>query len=310
MNRRMGLQVASRSHGFWPMLFGNAYFITFSLVFVLSKLATNLVLGASWFNAIRSGLLGFVFYVLACYVVHILSKPESDLLIEDTRSSSEFYSIAVWTLFLLFILTIQVMNSHDVITMEIPIWSRINSIWQRIVANLAGNSDYLEGTGLVGWPYLLLYVAVPVVILWKSGSKLPQLFGFDLKRIGAALPFVAVYVLAFIFSKGITAANLLNFMFVLIWPGLGEEFFFRGVIQRQLVKTIGNPVTAIVLTSFIFAVSHIPIYIIGYSYSPVRLGSALLPIMFTSFFWGYGYYRTGVLWPWVVIHALSNLVGF
>ena len=97
-------------------------------------------------------------------------------------------------------------------------------------------------------------------------------------------------------------------MFVLIWPGLGEEFFFRGVIQRQLVKTIGNPVTAIVLTSFIFAVSHIPIYIIGYSYSPVRLGSALLPIMFTSFFWGYGYYRTGVLWPWVVIHALSNLV--
>ena len=253
----MGLQVASRSHGFWPMLFGNAYFITFSVVFVFGKLATNLVLGASWFNAVQSGLLGFVFYLLACYVVYILSKPECDLLIDDTRSSSEFYPVAVWTLLLFLILTLQVMNSHDVITMEIPIWSWINSIWHRIVANLAGNSDYLEGTGLVGWPYLLLYVIVPVVILWKSGSKLPQLFGFTLDRIGAALPFVAVYVLAFTFIKGITAANLLNFMFVLIWPGL-ERILFRGVIQRQLVKTIGNPVTAIVLTSFIFAVITYP----------------------------------------------------
>jgi membrane protease YdiL (CAAX protease family) len=38
--------------------------------------------------------------------------------------------------------------------------------------------------------------------------------------------------------------------------------------------------------------------------------SSLLPIMATSFLWGYGYHRTGVLWPWVFIHAASNLVGF
>jgi membrane protease YdiL (CAAX protease family) len=310
MNRRLVLPVAGRSHEFWSMLFGNAYFITLAGVFILGKLAANLVMGASWLNALRSGLTGFVFYVLACYVVHILSKPDSDLITGDTRALNGFYPLAVWTLLLLFILTIQVMNSYEIITLEIPVWSRIHLIWQRVVVNLAEKSDYIEGTGLVGWPYLLLYVIVPAVILWKTGSKLPQVFGFKLERIGAALPFVVVYVLAFTFIKGMTAANLLNFAFVLIWPGLGEEFFFRGVMQRQLVQAIGNPVTAIVLASFIFAVSHIPIYVFGYSYSWVRLGSALLPIMFTSFFWGYGYYRTGVLWPWAVIHALSNLVGF
>ncbi|HHX75622.1 MAG TPA: CPBP family intramembrane metalloprotease [Firmicutes bacterium] len=310
MNKRLVLQVAGRSHGFCSMLFGNASFITLAVVFILGKLAANLAMGASWFNALRSGLMGFVFYVLACYVVHILSKPDSDLITDDTRALTGSYQIAVWTLLLFFILTIQVMNSYEVITLEIPVWGRINSLWQSFVAGLAEKSDYIEGTGLVGWPYLLLYVVVPAVILWKNSGKLPQVFGFKLERIGAALPFVIIYVLAFTFIRGITVANLLNFAFVLIWPGLGEEFFFRGVIQRQLVKAIGNPVTAIVLTSFIFAVSHIPIYVFGSSYSWVRLGSALLPLMFTSFFWGYGYYRTGVLWPWAVIHALSNLVGF
>jgi hypothetical protein len=37
--------------------------------------------------------------------------------------------------------------------------------------------------------------------------------------------------------------------------------------------------------------------------------SGLLSVMLTSFFWGYGYHRTGALWPWIFIHAASDLVG-
>jgi len=95
---------------------------------------------------------------------------------------------------------------------------------------------------------------------------------------------------------------------VLIWPAFGEEFLYRGILQQALLGIVKKPATAIVLTSVLFTASHIPIYVFAAS-GPALLGwSALLPIMLTSFFWGYGYYRTGVLWPWVFIHAVSNLV--
>lgn len=72
---------------------------------------------------------------------------------------------------------------------------------------------------------------------------------------------------------------------------------------------VKKPVTAIVLTSVLFAVSHVPIYVFAASGSVMLGWSALLPIMLTSFFWGHGYHRTGVLWPWILIHAISSLVG-
>lgn len=63
-------------------------------------------------------------------------------------------------------------------------------------------------------------------------------------------------------------------------------------------------------TSFLFALSHIPAYVIAGSGLVVLRWSGLLSVMLTSFFWGYGYHRTGVLWPWIFIHAASDLVGF
>jgi membrane protease YdiL (CAAX protease family) len=291
------------------MLFTNPFFLLLSALFVLGKLATNLVMGASWVNALRSGLMGFMFYILACYIVFILSVPTDERPSEDkVRLGNCFRRIVVLFLFLLLILSIHVMNSYSIISIKIPIWSQISAAWDAFVSKLAQNSAYIEGTGLFGWPYLLLYVLAPALILWKSDVEFPKFFGSKTSR--AALPFVAIYVLAFVFVKGITITNLLTLIFVLIWPALGEEFLFRGVIQRLLIKITGNPVTSIVLVSLLFAVSHIPVYLFGYSHSVVGLISALLPIAFTSFFWGYGYYRTGILWPWILIHALSNLVGF
>lgn len=170
------------------------------------------------------------------------------------------------------------------------------------------SNQYIEGPGLLGWYNLLLYVFIPLIVLWKSNFRLPGFFGA--KTSIAALPFAAVYTIAFIFIKGISITNLLTLTFIIVWPALGEEFLFRGLIQRVFTKVIKNPITAIVLTSILFTANHIPIYLFEYTGSSVTAFSSLLPVMLTSFFWGYGYYRTGVLWPWILIHALSNIVGF
>lgn len=301
--------ISERNKSFWPVLFQNPFFIAMSLLFVIGKLATNLIMGASLFNSVRSGLMGFVLYIFACYIINLLSKPninhdEKD----DADAKKSLIKILVWFVLLLAALTLHVLNDYGVISFQIPLWGQMNISWKRFVMDLAERSIYIESTGLLGFPNLILYVIVPVVLLWRSGFKLPSVLG--IKNSIAALPFVALYLVAFVIIKGISVTSLLTLAFVLIWPAFGEEFFIRGIIQRLFTRVIQNPITAIVITSVLFSISHIPIYFFGYSYSPIRLISSLLPIMLTSFFWGYGYHKTGVLWPWILIHALSDLVGF
>lgn len=180
--------------------------------------------------------------------------------------------------------------------------------WRVFVQNLVDNSTLIEGTGLIGWPYLVLYFLIPAVFLWKRSSAFPRFLG--MKASIPAIPFVVLYALAFLFIRGSSIRNLLTLLFVLAWPALGEEFLYRGIVQRVLSGYTKNPITGIVITSFLFALSHIPAYVLGSSLPPILGWSSLLPILFTSFLWGYGYYRTGVLWPWIFIHAVSNLVGF
>ena len=51
---------------------------------------------------------------------------------------------------------------------------------------------------------------------------------------------------------------------VTVWPAFGEEFLYRGT-STSLLGMVKKPVTAIVLTSILFAASHIPIYVLAAS---------------------------------------------
>lgn len=300
--------INKRSKGFWGLLFKNPFFIMLASIFILGKLITNLIMGASLFNALRSSIIGFIFYTIGCYLIHFLSEPNPDSESQNiTGIHGNFYSLLVWYIFIVLILTLQIMNRNNIFNLKIPLWSQINHSWTGFAENLAGSLN-TNAAGLLGWPYLILYLLVPLILLKKRSFLFSKFF--SLKTGYAALPFLGMYVIAFIVTKGISVPSLAALIFVIIWPALGEEFFFRGIMQKMLTEIINNPVTAIVLTSVLFTASHIPAYIFSYSSGPAAAFSSLLPVMFTSFFWGYGYYRTGILWPWIMIHALSDIVGF
>ena len=83
---------------------------------------------------------------------------------------------------------------------------------------------------------------------------------------------------------------------VLLAP-LGEEVFFRGLLQSMFRRYLRRPWVAIVLTSILFSAIHYPII-------------QSLPALFAlSLAIGYNYERTGRLYSPIVIHMLFNLVN-
>jgi membrane protease YdiL (CAAX protease family) len=290
---------------FYHSLFGNLYFLTMAIIFIGGKITTNLYMGAKVSTALRSGVIGFCLYILACYFIHLSTM--NSCAHKRAEATKKPYAMIGWVVASGLILTLHILGDTEAISFRIPIWYQLNVAWTCLVHALSQKYTWITGTGLIGWPYLLLYVFIPLLIARQYKMSMPQITG--LKNSIAALPFVLLYVLSYVVLQGVSAGNLFTLFAVVIWPAFGEEFLYRGLLQPSLMSITKNPITAIVLTSLLFAVSHIPTYILAASGSVVLGWSALLPIMLTSFFWGYGSYRTGVLWPWILIHALSDLVA-
>jgi membrane protease YdiL (CAAX protease family) len=314
---------------FGRQVLGNGAFVAMAVLYVAGKMASNLLVGAKPATAARSGIMGLVMYVFGSFVIHLLSK-EREVRVADRdaattdkpnpRIASGTRSIPtvsgapdVRTALALFgligvVLTWNALHSIGAVGPGVPAWSGLKAAWEEWVRGLAASNAHIEGTGLIGFPNLVLYVALPALVHSIRRRPLPRLGG--LKSAAPSLPFVALYIAAFCVIRGVSATSFLTLLFVMLWPALGEEFLYRGILQKALDDSFGNAVTGIVATSFLFALSHIPAYVIAGSGPVVLRWSGLLSVMLTSFFWGYGYHRTGTLWPWIFIHAASDLVGF
>ena len=77
-----------------------------------------------------------------------------------------------------------------------------------------------------------------------------------------------------------------------VTPAICEEIMFRGYIQRQFERSIGV-VWAIVLTGIIFGLYHL------------RL-TQVLPLAVIGIYLSYLTWKTGSLWPAVIVHFLNN----
>jgi membrane protease YdiL (CAAX protease family) len=93
-----------------------------------------------------------------------------------------------------------------------------------------------------------------------------------------------------------------------------EEFIFRGVLVSRLVALLRNPGAALVLSSVVFSLFHIPSALSQPGHPPWWL---LVPGLLvspgpqpTGLIWGYLCYRAGSIWPGVLWHASATVFGF
>jgi uncharacterized protein len=89
---------------------------------------------------------------------------------------------------------------------------------------------------------------------------------------------------------------LLNIALIGVLPAIGEELFFRGMLQRILIQLFKSPWAGIIITGVIFSAIHMQF-------------SGFLPRMALGVVLGALYWYSGSLWPGILFHFLYNSLG-
>jgi membrane protease YdiL (CAAX protease family) len=91
-----------------------------------------------------------------------------------------------------------------------------------------------------------------------------------------------------------TPAELLkNIIFIALFAGIGEELFFRGILQRLFIRLTKNPWMGIVLTAAIFSGIHFQFY-------------GFFPRLLLGILLGAVYWYSGSLWVAILCHFLYD----
>lgn len=90
-----------------------------------------------------------------------------------------------------------------------------------------------------------------------------------------------------------TTGFLANLLVMAFLPALGEEFLFRGILQRLLQRWWGNIHFAIIATALIFSILHLSF-------------SGMFPRWALGIIFGYLFYFSGNIWLPVTAHFINN----
>lgn len=86
---------------------------------------------------------------------------------------------------------------------------------------------------------------------------------------------------------------LLNLIFISLFAAVGEEFFFRGILQRLLIRAFRAPWPGIIATAFIFSAIHLQFY-------------GFLPRFVLGIILGTIYWYSGSLWTAILAHFVYD----
>lgn len=149
-----------------------------------------------------------------------------------------------------------------------------------------GNSYYW----LLGVASLLL--AIPLV--QYTGELNRQIyFGEGMQQWLQSMEDSAAEQIKFMLGRNSVADLLINIIFIAAFAGIGEELFFRGVLQRLFIKATKNPWLGIIITAAVFSAFHFQFF--GF------IPRFLLGIVLGAIYW-----YSGSLWPAMAAHFLYD----
>jgi membrane protease YdiL (CAAX protease family) len=145
------------------------------------------------------------------------------------------------------------------------------------------------------WVVLLMLVAIPginILAEWNNTVRLPAALG-EIEKMFRNLEDRAAQVTeAFMKMQG--AGDLaVNLVVIAILPALGEELFFRGLLQRVFSDWSRNIHVGIWLSAFVFSALHGQFY-------------GFIPRMLLGGMFGYLLAWSGSLWIPVIAHLMNN----
>lgn len=151
-------------------------------------------------------------------------------------------------------------------------------------------------------PLKILILAIAIILLalplinWLSevnaAMKLPQSLAGIEKWMRNSETQASDLTRAFLGTVSVQGF-LVNLLMIAILPAIGEEFFFRGILQRLFSEWFRNIHVAIFVTAFIFSAIHFQFF-------------GFIPRFLLGLYLGYLFYWTGNLWVPITIHFVNN----
>lgn len=144
----------------------------------------------------------------------------------------------------------------------------------------------------------IIVFAVPVINLIAMLNEQIQLPGF-MSAIESSLKAAEknAETLTLTFMNVTTPVGLMvNLLMMALLPAIGEEFFFRGILQQMIIRWTRNPHWGIIITGFIFSAIHMQFY----GFFPRWLLGMLL---------GYLFLWSGSLWLSIIAHFVNNTIA-
>jgi membrane protease YdiL (CAAX protease family) len=162
---------------------------------------------------------------------------------------------------------------------------------------------YLKADRISNYWVIILVIALMVIsIPWINFTSflnerlsLPERWGDLMERIRENDANSWDLMKAYLQTENI-GGLLINVFMVALIPALGEEFLFRGIIQRILTEWFRNEHLAIWIAALIFSLMH-------YQF----LG--LIPRVMLGALFGYLFVWTGSIWMAVLAHFINNAVA-
>jgi membrane protease YdiL (CAAX protease family) len=117
----------------------------------------------------------------------------------------------------------------------------------------------------------------------------------------------AMQQIKFMLGKHTISELVTNIIFISLFAGIGEELFFRGVLQRLFIKAFKNPWMGIIVTAFLFSALHvqffgfIPRFLLGillgavYWYSGSLLTAIVAHFLYDAFFIVWAYFQPQII---------------
>ena len=117
----------------------------------------------------------------------------------------------------------------------------------------------------------------------------------------------AMQQIKFMLGKQTIGELAKNLVFISLFAGIGEELFFRGVLQRLFIKAFKNPWVGILITAFLFSALHvqffgfIPRFLLGillgavYWYSGSLLTAMIAHFVYDAFFIILAYFQPQII---------------
>lgn len=145
---------------------------------------------------------------------------------------------------------------------------------------------------------LLVLGSVPVINLlaeFNMNISLPERFSGLESRIRETEAQAEEMMELFLSDTSISRF-LVNLTMIAIIPALGEEFFFRGVMQKIFTEWFRNKHAAILITSILFSFMHLQF--LGF-----------IPRILLGAIFGYMLVWTGSIWIPVIAHFINNSIA-